>query len=324
MSIAWAQHAVDHTNIWHRRGALGFSGAGGLMMAAAWLTDSLDHRTFITLVVASLVVAATAVVLAVCHQATRQWSLLLWPIATVATLVAFSGPAEEGAGLLTGLIPLAFLHVGLSQPPGRGLWLLLPAAAAWVTVLDVDPPVAAIRLPLSMLIWAATSELPSRLLTEVRGQREVLRVAAMTDSLTRVLNRSTLADRVQSAAVGSSVALIDIDLFKQFNDSHGHVAGDVVLTDFAAMLVAQCRSTDDVFRYGGEEFVVIFDALRPSRAALVIDRFSTAWAGHPSKVSFSAGIAPLAVGGIKLADELLYEAKRSGRGRVVVDHAESA
>ncbi|MET0930187.1 MAG: GGDEF domain-containing protein [Aeromicrobium sp.] len=324
MPLPWSQHAENHEEIWHRRGHLGFAGSIALMLVAARVTSSLDRSLVITIVASCAVVVAIAGLLLVSGQLVKRWSLLLWPVATVSTLVAYGQADPRAGGLLIGIIPMAFLHVGLSQPPGRGLWLLLPATAAWAMIVDLDVGAAAIRLPLAIGIWAASSELPARLLTEVRQQKDVLRIAATTDSLTGLLNRSTLAARMQVASAGSSVAVIDIDHFKLFNDTFGHLAGDVVLTDFATMLVEQSGPDGGVFRYGGEEFLVLFDAMDAAEAAVMVELFADAWQAHASHLTFSAGVALLSVDGIRVADDLMYRAKRDGRSRVMVEHRESA
>ncbi len=324
MPLALLKSVDSHESTWHRRGHAGFAGALVLMFGSAVLTESVDVASVVLLIVALVVMAALSAVLFATDQLRHSSTVLLWPVATIVALVSFKQVNPAGASLLVGLFVLAFLFIGLSQPPGRGLWLLLPAAVAFVEVADLDLAAAIIRVPLSLLIWAASSELPSRLLTEVRGQREILRDAATKDSLTGLLNRSTLDERVRSAVRGSAVALLDIDHFKQYNDAYGHHAGDDVLAEFATMLLEHSRPGDGVFRYGGEEFLVIFNGTGASDAAAAVERYAEAWAEHRSGLSFSAGVAPLAVDGIRAADELLYRAKRSGRSRVVVEQRESA
>jgi diguanylate cyclase (GGDEF)-like protein len=85
------------------------------------------------------------------------------------------------------------------------------------------------------------------------------------------------------------------------------------------VLVAQSRAADRIFRFGGEEFLVIFHATVVPEAALVIERYAQSWRTHVSGLSFSAGVTSLTGDCIRRADELLYRAKRDGRNRVIVD-----
>ncbi len=128
-----------------------------------------------------------------------------------------------------------------------------------------------------------------------------------------------------------SVAMIDIDHFKGYNDHYGHQGGDRCLTTVAATVAATVRSTDYVARYGGEEFCIILpetplaDALVVAgrvRAAIEALREPHALSPH-GIVTVSIGVAAGLPGPngsvdtlLKLADEYLYDAKRSGRNRV--------
>ena len=319
MPVASSHSAEGHAQTWHRRGQIGFAGALLFMVAAAEVTGAL-HGSLVTILSTAAVTAiSTAVVLGTVDKLGEDWSLLLWPVATIVTLLAYTEVDPEAGALVVGLIPVVFLHVGLCQPPGRGLWLLAPASLAYAAALDMTWGEASVRMPLAVVAWAVASELPARLIEELRIQHESLRTAASTDPLTGLLNRSTLDACVEAAPAGSAIAVIDIDHFKQYNDTHGHIAGDVVLADFAMVLVAQSRAGDRIFRFGGEEFLVIFHATSVPEAALVVERYAQSWTAHVSGLSFSAGVTSLAGDGIRRADELLYRAKRDGRNRVIVD-----
>ncbi|MEC5289857.1 diguanylate cyclase [Aurantimonas sp. C2-6-R+9] len=174
-------------------------------------------------------------------------------------------------------------------------------------------------------------------LVRMRAERAVaLRQIGERDSLTGLLNHARFKDRVaveleRCRRTGSqfSVCLLDIDHFKQVNDTKGHQVGDRVIQTLSHSLVGGLRHIDVVARYGGEEFgVILLDTpIEPSNA--VMNRIREHFADIPMRgpdepfhVTFSAGVAGADAG--KSADELiaaadaaLYEAKRSGRNRVV-------
>ncbi|HEX5387049.1 MAG TPA: diguanylate cyclase [Gemmatimonadales bacterium] len=169
----------------------------------------------------------------------------------------------------------------------------------------------------------------------VAGQEE-MRQLAETDPLTAVYNRRALMekleqemDRAARYATRLTCMMIDIDNFKQINDSHGHLVGDKVLRQLAALLRREQRSVDIVARYGGEEFVVLLPetTVAESRnfAERILKRVAThdfGEAGRAVRVTISIGLASFPDERIsdgqsllKLADNHLYRAKNDGRNR---------
>jgi len=127
------------------------------------------------------------------------------------------------------------------------------------------------------------------------------------------------------------VLLFDLDHFKRVNDQFGHDAGDDVLREFAARIMAHIRPTDIACRLGGEEFVVVMPGARGDYARLAADRlrlivssepFAVRSAAAPLTVTVSIGVASTdgeffdADGLLKRADEGLYKAKAQGRDQV--------
>jgi diguanylate cyclase (GGDEF)-like protein len=159
------------------------------------------------------------------------------------------------------------------------------------------------------------------------------RAEAVIDPLTGMLNRKALARRVEELAQQSQITrqpigLIagDIDHFKQINDSHGHAAGDAVLTDVAYELRKTLRAFDLFYRTGGEEFLVLLPGADLARTTELAEALRAAVAreplgGHRVTMSFGAAAsAPDQVFDYEAvfgeADAALYEAKHSGRNRV--------
>jgi diguanylate cyclase (GGDEF)-like protein len=173
----------------------------------------------------------------------------------------------------------------------------------------------------------------AQLLRHVEAQAAQLRELARVDELTGLPNRRAWAAELPRAMErarrdGSllSVALLDLDRFKRFNDEFGHPAGDRLLKGASAAWRAALRAVDELVRYGGEEFVVLLPGTGGFQAAAIIDRLR---AVTPAGQTFSAGIATW--DGVETSDELvsradrsLYRAKDDGRDRTVVDTAVTA
>jgi len=164
---------------------------------------------------------------------------------------------------------------------------------------------------------------------------EAERQKALTDSLTSLPNRAGYDkkiiaefDRWKRYGQVFSIAVADLDLFKRINDSYGHQAGDKVLRLIATILTRQCRSTDSVSRYGGEEFVILMPGTTAEQGAAAVDKIRHAvetspfnFHGQPVQITLSAGIAEVrpddSVEAIfDRADKALYEAKHLGRNRI--------
>jgi diguanylate cyclase (GGDEF)-like protein len=112
-----------------------------------------------------------------------------------------------------------------------------------------------------------------------------------------------------------------VDHFKRYNDAHGHVAGDDALRKVAHTLGEVFRESDRVYRYGGEEFVIVFPEQSAGEASAAVERARAAVEAS-CDVTLSAGVAHLAEGAdvrgwLEAADAALYRAKSAGRNRVV-------
>jgi diguanylate cyclase (GGDEF)-like protein len=173
-------------------------------------------------------------------------------------------------------------------------------------------------------------------LAEIEKLRARLQELAIRDPLTNVYNRRYMAEfldgeiaRAAREKYPVSVAIMDMDNFKQFNDTYGHKCGDVILQAFADFLVEHTRRSDVVCRYGGEEFVI----LMPNASLPVSYSRVEAWRQDFSETAipydnvkfsatFSAGVATFPEHGLtgeeilQAADEALYQSKNGGRNRV--------
>jgi len=168
-------------------------------------------------------------------------------------------------------------------------------------------------------------------------KREAIRMLSLTDEVTGLFNQRKLVEdleyyigRYKHEQIGFSLLFIDIDYFKNVNDQYGHVYGGQLLRDISSVLKAQLRSSDLVYRYGGDEFIVILPrtnieetkkiALRISEIIKEID-FSIG-DNKFYRLSLSIGVAQFPTDAtnaksiIDFADRMMYQSKKSGRGKV--------
>ncbi len=193
--------------------------------------------------------------------------------------------------------------------------------------------------PIQHLELALRLQTATRILTlyeELENTRDSLRNLATRDSLTGVWNRRAVMERLEEelarAARGNadlSVLMLDIDHFKQVNDTYGHTQGDIVLREIAHRVDETTRSYDGCGRYGGEEFIAVLPACKKENAYSVAERMRRCIAekailldnGIAIHVTVSIGVASRKANGLyatsedllKSADAALYTAKNAGR-----------
>lgn len=167
---------------------------------------------------------------------------------------------------------------------------------------------------------------------ELQQKNKILAELSAMDGLTKVYNHRSLVESLKSAAAEShrtgkplSAAMFDIDNFKRINDTRGHIFGDQVLVEVAAILKNSLRDTDIVGRYGGEEFMVIFTGSPGEAAAKVAERLRLAVERH----TFLDGVHVTISGGVRqyagedlpefidAVDQNLYKAKHEGKNQVI-------
>jgi diguanylate cyclase (GGDEF)-like protein len=258
----------------------------------------------------------------------RMLVLVVWPVVLI-FLAGYVGFAQSA--LLSGMMTAGYLAAtALARPPGARVEVeAIVAAVFFVTTLFGDVVLDHIRRQRLALIEARC---------------ELARLVS-TDALTGLPNRRHFQEaldaemaRVQRYGGSFSLALLDLDEFKRFNDRFGHPAGDEVLCELARTIRRHMRASDRVARLGGEEFALILVGTGKEAARLVVERLRGSIAeldlGGVSEpgctVTASIGIAAApddaeyAAELVRRADEALYEAKARGRNCVVLwDGAES-
>jgi len=219
-------------------------------------------------------------------------------------------------------------HLHASSPNMAGL---LPADMNFLYTFSL------VVLGLSVTIFVFMVE-ASRKNAYLRLQHanDVISELAIRDPLTGIFNRRHISERMEDAerrartgAGTFHICLIDLDRFKQINDTFGHAVGDIVLQTVAKSIQAEVRDEDCFGRYGGEEFIVLLTGSDRFRPAALAERIRQrvadlrfADAAGPEGVTVSIGIAAFRNGEcfsstVSRADGALYAAKASGRNRVV-------
>ena len=172
---------------------------------------------------------------------------------------------------------------------------------------------------------------------EARTYMDILREQSLKDQLTGLYNRRFLEETIDKLSAqikrrGSTlgILMIDVDYFKQVNDTYGHDMGDKVLREVANVLVKSVREADMAIRYGGEEFMVLLIDVQAGKSEEVAEKIRKAMENHTIeapgvvlKKTISVGVSEFPVDSdriwqcIKFADVALYKAKEMGRNRVV-------
>lgn len=249
---------------------------------------------------------------------------------------------------------LTTIRVARARDPAAELVRrLLVAAGAAYTLVSVASAMLVMRAPLPVsgapaqvdTLGLVTMALGALLPMAITGlmlaavhsrMADELRALATTDPLTRLMSRRVLFDNGEPLLASTRLSgrmmaamMVDIDHFKQINDVHGHAAGDKVLRHCARQLRAGARAEALAARYGGEEFCLLVPIERERDAFVAAERLRHRIASQPCVINGTSVSMTVSIGvaihehGQRLAqllahaDELLYEAKRSGRNRVV-------
>ncbi len=223
-------------------------------------------------------------------------------------------------------------------------YLSLVAYAVWQW--DLDDPKVALSADFDWIpqvgrlgLLALATVLATSLVVRAREQRRL----STRDRLTDLANRGFFDDNLSRLGALASrsgepvgVVMIDIDHFKRFNDSHGHLAGDAALRAVAKILSESFRTTDLIARYGGEEFAGLFPGMNMAYAERRMEELRARieelpvpidGTGNTSQVTVSMGVAVWPEDGatlvevLSVADLRLYQAKRTGRNCVVTTTA---
>lgn len=201
----------------------------------------------------------------------------------------------------------------------------------WASIVENAGKVSGTLL-LSMGLYRWRGEQEARR-QELEASSEHWAKLSVTDGLTGLFNRAHFFECLEAVAKGKtvSVMMLDLDRFKEHNDTYGHLEGDKVIVALAEVIGSCIRDSDVAGRYGGEEFAVALVGAEAERAAEVAERIRVAFEarrfepvpGDEVQRTVSIGVAERIAGEdaeslVRRADEALFEAKNSGRNRVCV------
>lgn len=160
---------------------------------------------------------------------------------------------------------------------------------------------------------------------------------AMRDNLTQMYNRNYMESDIKELTESKrkfSLAMLDIDFFKKFNDTYGHEYGDLVLKEVSHLIKSKLRKEDEIYRWGGEEFIISIDS-DIKQAAIILDRIREDISTHTISngvddvnITVSFGVSEFPKHGYNLeellscADKALYKSKENGRNRVTIYEGE--
>lgn len=319
----------------------------------ASLGSFLDSRRLARLAASLWAIASLAGVLGVCLPHGPHVRVTAWLVLTVAAgvvsvvtlkrgvvssmrahfvlsllaLTAVSAAVEAAHGSPTVYaVPMLYLLVTIytaSFHPSKsfGVYLVLQAGAAAVVLIPSGEPGG-------IAAWATSTIVVSAVGVVVHLLRRELDLAARTDPLTGLWNRRALESLlVASLANGVryerplSLAVIDLDNFKDVNDQKGHHVGDQVLQQITCLWKREIRAGDMLARAGGDEFVLVLPDTDAPTASEILERLADS-----GVQSFSSGIATISPGAcctvdelLQLADRACYQAKQAGRGRTRIE-----
>lgn len=253
---------------------------------------------------------------------------LAGPLGIVAYVISVA-ILRDGAGPTAGFGILVLLPVAWSALRARRTEMVIAVIGVAVVYLAPILIVGAPRYPtdqwhaaaLFVVIAAGLGITVTQLVTRVQVLMDQLHALARTDELTGLANRRAWTEMLRRELALTrrsheplSVAILDFDHFKRYNDEHGHPAADRLLRSTVAAWSDVLRETDVLGRWGGDEFVLLLPSCDAGCAVFVIDRLRAA----TPQASFSAGLIEAADDStaetlIAEADIALYQAKRSGR-----------
>jgi diguanylate cyclase (GGDEF)-like protein len=260
---------------------------------------------------------------------------LVIAVSLIWTMLVIGGAVATTGGAASPLLPWIVIPGALAAGRFRPKVILVGASLTVLIMIAITfgvDPTGALNHPVLLLASVALLVNVVATVSAVTSAEIEHRAAATIDALTGLPNRNALGTRFaelahQARISGSSVVVIvcDLDHFKDVNDMYGHERGDHVLRGTASAMRAALRTFELIYRFGGEEFVIVLPGAALAEGSEVAERVRVAVAAcRPGglDITLSAGVSAATGADVELAtlfqaaDEALYDAKRAGRNRV--------
>ncbi len=304
-----------------------------LLAVVVLLPFTLNHLLLGRWLLGGLIAATQGLLLlnGLALRAGREAPVPFW-VMVLAMVAAVTGSIwiQGSNGSLWAYPTLFITHFLVRRRVALLLSLLLVVSATVAAAVSVGDALA-LRVVATLTL---TLVMINVVLNVVGELQEALVAQAITDPLTGAYNRrhldtqlAALPEPLPGTSAVNMLMALDIDHFKQINDSHGHAVGDEVLRGLVTALNTRLRASDRLFRTGGEEFVLLLPRITPADAHRLAEDLRLRLAQAPLApvgcITVSIGVAAQRPGRdtaawLRVTDEALYEAKRSGRNRVVM------
>lgn len=295
-----------------------------ILLSPFMINHLIEGRTIMAFFTGLVVLISAFNSVSIYRRKKQPIPFVFFYVLILGTLV--TGLFLQGESIIYWYYPFAFIVFSSVDHHQARVMLLLSIALSVPAAFYTIDPAAASRFAATYLMVCLLGDLVVRLLDKTQQQQAML---AITDPLTGALNRRSLLPFLEEAAEGynrglgtASLLTIDIDHFKQINDTYGHQTGDDVLKAVVDTLVLRKRQLDKLFRTGGEEFIMLTRNLDKEGSIIFADNLRSAveqgniLKGKP--VTVSIGVAYYQQNEsiddwIRRADTHMYLAKRHGR-----------
>ena len=265
----------------------------------------------------------------------RPYALIWWSALTLIVIIAVVNIAVGDVFSLEPFFVLPILLVSWYGSKRSGILLAVFSTLIWATSEIVINPYkfSTGKIIYDGVSYLAAYSLVAVLITNFRSVHRVEVVAADTDNLTNIFNSRGFYAKFANELLRSiryehifSLAYIDIDDFKNINDSLGHPIGDELLVEVAKCLKSSLRATDAVARLGGDEFACLLPETKQDAAKMAFKKVRNLllknMGSHGWAVSFSIGVVTFEIPpvdikeAIKIADDLMYDVKKSKKDNI--------
>ncbi len=304
-----------------------FGAATFMLLFPYGINHLLQNRFVMAAFTLSIVFLVAANSYSILRRRRKVFPFVYFYLLILTTLA--SGLFLQGSNIIYWYYPFAFIILSIAEAQQARIMLILSIIILVPTVFYTAGSGITARFSVTYIMVCVFGDIVVRLLDKAQQQQALL---AITDPLTGALNRRSLLSSLDKAAEScrrglgnASLIAIDLDYFKKINDTQGHKVGDEALQGVVDTLLQRKRKLDDVFRTGGEEFLVLARNIEPGESIAFADSLRLAIEQtdilNGLSITISAGIADYDTeksvdDWIRKADANLYEAKRRGRNQV--------